>query len=316
VGLSSKLETHAITSHAHTRAPRPKSESRLAAEKSRQKLLEKLENEGADDLTRALAKCGQADALVCTCCGEKWDIVKRCNRKWCPACQRALATRASLRYTGICESFSWPLFVTFTVKNLPDPSLDFVRALRRSFGKLRRLRWWNKCVTGGVAGIEVTNTGKGWHPHIHALLDCKWLSVTTTPPASHLSREQKKARFTRATKEVQEQWALCTGVKSSVKIKRASARGNGRDRSIASEIIKYSVKGSDLVDIPDDVAPVLRMLDGTRLLTSFGSAYGHLRDWDAPKQISTCSTCGSHGQWTTINSVDGIFRDAARARRR
>lgn len=316
VGLPSKLETHATTSHAGTAPARAKSESHEQAEILRSRLLERLEDEDATDLSTRLEKCGEPIRLFCGCCGRLNEFSKRCNRKWCPVCQRALATRASLRYTGICESFQWPLFVTLTVKNCPEASFDFVRQLRRSFGKLRRLRWWLKAVKGGVAGFEVTNTGKGWHPHCHTLLDCRWLGVTCHAPPRAASAEKKKQAFKRAAREVAEQWSLCTGQPSSVKIKRAYARGDGSNDSISTEIIKYSVKGSDLIDCPDPISPVLRMLDATRLLTSFGTAYGRLRDWDQVKRPTRCENCGNPGQWIAENEVLGSRRERAiRARK-
>ena len=55
------------------------------------------------------------------------------------------------------------------------------------------------------------------------------------------------------------------------------------------------------------------MLDGTRLLTSFGSAYGHLRDWDKPAEHRACAGCGTSGAWMPIEAVDRICR-AARKR--
>jgi hypothetical protein len=306
--VPSKLETHAITSHALSRERRPKSESRLKAEAQRAELLQRLELEDADDLSTPLGKCGERDELTCTCCGERWEIFKRCNRKWCPVCQRALSTRAALRYTGICSSFQWPLFVTLTCKNYDDLAVDVIRHMRRSFGKLRRLRWWNKAVTGGVAGLEITNTGKGWHPHLHMLLDCKWLAVSPGAPAAHVSAEQKKRAYARAGREIQEQWSLCLGRQGGVKTKRAKAGEDAKGKGIAAEIIKYSVKGSDLLEFKGNLAPVLRMLDGTRLLTSFGTAYGHLRDWDQPKQPTACSECGNTGQWVPSRTAMAMMR--------
>jgi hypothetical protein len=304
----SQLETHAITSHAPTGARRPKSESRIEAEIARQILLAKLADEEASDLSERLEKCGEEDELTCTCCGERWTVFKRCNRKWCPVCQRALSTRASLRYTGICSTFEWPLFVTLTVKNYQNLDIDIVRHMRRSLGKLRRLRWWQKCVKGGVAGIEVTNTGKGWHPHLHMLLDCRWFGVTTTAPGRDWSTDKKAARFRAANRETTDQWSLCLGRKGGLKAKRAYKSETGKSKGIAAEIIKYSVKGSDLIKCDEPIAPILRMLDGTRLLTSFGSAYGKLRDWDTPKVPSACGQCGKSGYWVPTRTALRMMR--------
>lgn len=311
VALPSQLETHAITSHALPSAPKPKSESRKQAETDRAALLERLEAEDADDLSEPLRKCGKEDELTCTCCGERWQIFKRCNRKWCPACQRALATRASLRYTGICASFQWPIFVTLTAKNWDDLDTDMVRHMRRSLGKLRRLRWWTKSVKGGIAGIEVTNTGKGWHPHLHMVLDCRWLAVSSTAPPTHWSADAKRTRYTQANHEVRDQWSLCLGRKGNVKTKRATPSESGKSKGIAAEIIKYSVKGSDLLQCQDPIAPILRMLDGTRLLTSFGSAYGHLRDWDKVKVPTACNQCGQSGNWVPTKTALRMMRYSA-----
>ena len=308
----SHLETHAITSHAAPRPRRPKSESRLEAETQRARLLERLEDEDAEDLAGPLRKCGEAITLTCLCCGLPNKFEKRCNRKWCPCCARALAARQSLRYEGLCRDFQWPLFATFTVKNLVDARLDFIRDLRRSFGRLRRLRWFARAVAGGVVGFEVTNTGKGWHPHCHCLLDCRWLAATILPPNRSDSAEKKKARFRAAAREVTEQWTLCCRQKAGVKVKRAYASAYGSNDSIAREIIKYSVKGSDLIESPDPIAAVLRMLDGTRLRTTFGSAYGHLRDFDLPKQPTSCEGCGNTGGWISQGELSGHLKRARR----
>jgi hypothetical protein len=293
----SKLETQAVTSHAPKRPKHEQSPAHLAALESRALLLGRLEDEEAWDLADPLRKCGDEIPMICLACGMTHVFHRRCNRKWCPACQRALAARASLRYTGIVASMQWPLFVTLTVKNWPDDKVDFVRHMRRSFGKLRRLRWWCARVKGGVAGIEVTERGKGWHPHLHTVIDCKWLGVTTHAPPRGCDSREFTRRCQTSAKEVNQQWELCTGLRSGIKTKRASAQGNGKDKPISTEILKYSVKGSDLLKSKEPIASVLRMLDGTRLITSFGSCYGHLRDFDLPKEKAECPECEQRGGW-------------------
>jgi hypothetical protein len=202
----------------------------------------------------------------------------------------------------------WPLFSTFTTTNHADTGRDFIRQLHLAFRKIRRLRWWIRAVTGGIASIEVTNTGKGWHPHLHAVMDARWLAVTQLPPARGASGEAKKKAFTRANKEVCEQWSLAMGRPSSVKTKRAWAGSGSEEKSVAMEVIKYSVKGSDLVSVNEPIAPILRMLDGTRLLTSWGTCYGHLREYDTPKIPTACKGCGLTGTWATRGMVEAMMR--------
>ena len=48
----------------------------------------------------------------------------------------------------------------------------------------------------------------------------------------------------------------------------------GHSDCITREIVKYAVKGDDLLESADPVAPLIRVLQKTRLLTTFGSVYG------------------------------------------
>jgi hypothetical protein len=207
-----------------------------------------------------------------------------------------------------------PLFLTLTVKNWDNLDVDVIRHLRRSLGKLRRLSWWKKCVKGGVAGIEVTNIGNGWHPHIHLVINCRWLGVSIERPPYGCSNAQWLSCCKRSLNEVTEQWSLCTGLKSGVKLKIASASKSRHGDSIAKEILKYSVKGNDLLKYKGEIAPILRMLDGTRLITSFGTCYGHLRDFDKPKKTCACGYCGQSGQWLTEGAVKALMTPARKKR--
>lgn len=264
----------------------------------REKLIERLEEEEAHDLARRLEKCGQELHLVCTCCGEYSQAETRCDLKWCPSCQRALATRTSLRYEGITKSLRWPLFLTLTTKNFDEDEedgFDFVRHIRRGFAKLRRLRWWRGCVKGGVASIEVTNTGNGWHPHLHALVDCKWLAVRESAPRIGASKEEWEAKAERNAKDIAEQWSLCLGGRpGSAVFRRVWKRDGGDAKPITTEVLKYSAKGSDLVKVEGRVAPLIRMLMASRLVTSWGNCYGHPAA-KRPKPVPSMCRCGATG---------------------
>jgi hypothetical protein len=183
-----------------------------------------------------------------------------------------------LRYEGIAKDARWPLFVTFTTKNFADADedgFDFVRHIRRSFTKLRRLRWFKKCVAGGCASIEVTNTGNGWHPHIHALMDCRWFAVCESAPRVGASKAEWKNRAERNAKDLAEQWSLCMGRPGSVVTRRVWRRDAGDTKPITREVLKYSAKGSDLIECEGRIAPLIRMLMASRLVVSWGSFYRH-----------------------------------------
>lgn len=283
-------------------------EARKDRKEQRNKLIARLRDEDEDDLADRLSKCGRRLRLHCTSCGHIHDAESRCDLKWCPACQHRLAARTSLRYAGITEQAEWPLFVTFTVENYEDASLDFVRAIRRAFGKLRRLRWWRRCVKGGIASIETTNKGRGWHPHVHALIDCKWLAVQTSQPRPRARKEEWMKRGKEAAREVGEQWALCCGRRGSVKVRRVFGMDQRNAKPITTEVLKYSVKGSDLIASPDPIGPLIRMLDGCRLVTSWGTMYGH-PSLKRPKSPGlACAACGVKGEWMPDEVLDRITK--------
>jgi len=63
--------------------------------------------------------------------------------------------------------------MTLTIRNIPDAEFgrQNVRELRSFFTKLRRrVRF-----VGGFYVVQVTNSGKGWHLHLHVLYDGHYL---------------------------------------------------------------------------------------------------------------------------------------------
>lgn len=246
-------------------------ERRESAAANRDLLKARLEEEGADDLAERLEKCGKPIELCCVGCGGTRTAYSRCDLKWCPSCAPALAIRTVQKYQSLVEEATWPLFVTFTTKNYEEPS---IRPLRKAWGKMRRLRWFRRAALGGVVAFECTNTGKGWHWHAHALLDCEWLAVSVEKPAKNAPADLWRTRGKTAAKEVGEQWSLCTNRKSSVKVRRVWTRDDGDVTKACMEVLKYCVTAETLLNVDEPIAPYLRLLDGTRLVTSFGTFFG------------------------------------------
>lgn len=124
-------------------------------------------------------------------------------------------------------------------------------------------------VRGGFVAVELTNEDGGWHPHLHIVCDCYWLSCGAPPPPKGCHGEEMAAFCKAAAKEIGELWAKQLGdSQSSVRIKRA-VKG-----TIAKEVTKYTVKSSDLLESPVPVGDLIRALDKTRAYTTFGEAHG------------------------------------------
>jgi len=139
--------------------------------------------------------------------------------------------------------------------------------------------------------MEVTNTGNGWHPHVHALIDCEWLAVKTPKPRPRESATSIAAKCKAAAAEFCTVWAKClrTPVNPSIKVKRC-------DYDAAKEVLKYAVKPADLINCPDPIGHVIRMMDATRLITTFGTLFGlKVPDDDEPTKLPC--TCGQP-DWT------------------
>jgi hypothetical protein len=261
--------------------------SRIELSQQRDRLIEKLEEENETKLAVKLRNCGRPFRLICQSCTAQHEVETKCCRKWCPVCAAALARKRSQKLTHAVDRMKWPLFVTLTMSNVQneDIEFDFIRHLRRAFGKLRHRRLWKENVAGGAAAIELTNTGKGWHPHVHAVIDCQWLSIRTPPPYKRESAASVAAKCRAAAAELTATWGKCLGQvrPPQIKVKRA-------EPTIAKEIMKYAVKPADLLDSPDAIGPILRMMDGTRLITTFGTLFGMKvpDDLDKPRLQCTC----------------------------
>ena len=143
-------------------------------------------------------------------------------------------------------------------------------------------------VLGGVAAFEITNKGNGWHPHIHAVMDCEWLSVHVPPPFRWESKAVKKQKCEMAQKELSAAWA--DQIKSPhgiVWVRRVWGE------NVVQEILKYSVKGSELLESPDPIAPMLNVIKQTRSLAGWGSLHPLPSPEEEEPFAVECNGCGA-----------------------
>lgn len=269
-------------------SPSPHSEAFEQARKARSRLIDRLEREGRQDLADRLLKCAETMGMTCTGCGAQRTVETRCKLRWCPVCQRKIAAQASMRYERILALAKFPLVVTWTCENWRGTDVNFLRSLRKAHARMRRLRWWKRCVVGGVVCSEVTNKGKGWHAHLHGLLDCRWLGVRGMP--AKLNDRSIQANC----EELAEQWSLCLERPGSIYVSRA---WRGKDGSSpVQEIVKYSCKVGELLKLRAPIGPIIDMWTGTNTLSSFGSFRGHphLKREEAPPTMCPCGCTKSY----------------------
>lgn len=157
-----------------------------------------------------------------------------------------------------------PYLVTLTVKN-GDELGERLRHLRKSMRAMTQARRdhlkapkKNRHVEfarsmGGFHSIEVTNKGKGWHPHVHMI----WLC------ASEPSQEALRA-----------EWLAWTGDSHVVDVRPLHDPVEG-----FMEVCKYALKFSDLE--PADNFHAYEVMAGHRLV----DAHGVMRGVDIPESL-------------------------------
>ena len=147
-----------------------------------------------------------------------------------------------------------PYLLTLTVKNGDDleerqahlsKSLRKLLTHRRHFnGGIPRAPWTELCkAEGAVYTLELTNKGKGWHPHCHMIV-----LATSQPSQTDLSAE----------------WHTITG--DSMVVDCRPILGDPVEGFM--EVFKYAVKFSDLTLA--DNWHAAQILKGKRLLNSLG----------------------------------------------
>jgi len=178
------------------------------------------------------------------------------------------------------------------MRNVDDLSSDAVRELRRAFGRWRRMKC-NAQITGGIASIEVTNIGNGWHPHLHMVIDCEWLGPMRLRPMKWEPAADKRECYRLAKMALENSWAKALRQDQAVvHAKRCERQG------IEREVIKYAVKGSDLVQSEEPVGALIDCLKRTRLVTTFGTAHGfkfEKREWE--RAMCECGGCLDGAPW-------------------
>jgi len=230
----------------------------------------KLREAGRFDLSDPLNKCHtQLSMLECTNCGRAKPFYNRCELGHCPLCQPRLSRERKQSVEWWTRQVQQPKHVVLTVRNTAVFTKQYVLWFKAAWGRLRRsslAAGWN----GGFYSLEVTNEGHGWHLHLHALIDTRWIDA----------------------KALACKWAKLTGQDFSiVKVKDV------RQADYLAEVTKYAVKGSQLASwSPTDIAAYIDSMTGVRTFGVFGKLYSLRAEWHEfldtlQKEMPACE-CG------------------------
>lgn len=226
----------------------------------RRSVAAKLRAGGERELASRLDRCGaEVGSLRCPDCGLSRPARYTCNLRWCPVCAWRIAAKRAALVSAWARTCRQPKHVVLTGRNsdAPEP-----RRYGRAFAALRRqrpFRWKRGCRT-----IETTNEGRGWHVHIHALVDVKWID------AGELARRWGRL--------LDQEFAI-------VKVKDA------RLAEYLAELAKYACKPTQLAAwSPEEAVMFVRAMQGVRTFSTFGDLRGFKPE---PKPQCRCPHCGS-----------------------
>lgn len=256
------------------------------SEIQRHTIAAKLRSAGMAEEALVLDDCHTREThAICKGCGSHEVWLNRCERFYCPSCAPRLARDKRRAVEWWSGEVAQPKHVVVTVRNQEELTKQLVQSVKAAWGKLRRrkfARGWR----GGFYSIECTNEGRGWHVHIHALVDASWID------GGQLARE----------------WAEVTaGLGCIVKVKDA------RRENYLHELLKYVVKGSQLAAWrAGEVADFVRAFSGVRCFGCFGTLYKQRSAFAAflasvSEKSQVCDKCGGV-DWSYFDEVEWIMR--------
>jgi len=242
----------------------------------------KLRSVGMAEEATTLEDCHSYYTIAhCADCAKVRKFPNRCDLFYCPECAAHLQNERSRQVEWWTVRCPQPKHVVLTIRNIPDLSPGHVDELRDMFSRLRR-RKFARNWKGGFYTIQITYSAKGWHLHIHALVNARWID------------EDK----------LKEEWrSITNGLGYIVRVKDC------REKSYLREITRYVVHGSQLAAWqPAVLKTFVKAFKHKRTFGVFGELYGarsEFAEWIASLKLARprceCGSCNvryySESQW-------------------
>lgn len=233
-------------------------------------VISKLEAAGCHDLASPLVNCGSETFwAVCTGCRRTKQYSNRCERTYCPRCQPRISRERQAYLRWWTHRLHQPKHVVLTVKNRSHLTQSFCQSVKKAFAGLRRskfARTWK----AGCWSLETTHEGRGWHLHLHCLIETRWIDRA----------------------ELEKQWSKRVGQEMSI-----VRVYDVRETDYVKEVAKYVCKGSTLATLsPIDLAAYVTATQGIRMFGVFGELHGQREEFAKYRQARAdarpCCPCG------------------------
>lgn len=240
-------------------------------------------DKGLINIGQQLYDCEETEILACCSkCQGSWYVVNHCRLRVCPLCSYRVTKEREKYVKAMCAAMAFPKMITLTMPTYTGKPQDGIKLIRKYFNQLRRSVVMNS-VKGGCYQVELVQKSPGWHIHIHALVDSKYIP--------------RQLLFSR--------WCKITGLDYvNVHIEAATTELQ------KNYVCKYPVKTADFNSSPTLIVEWYIATKGARLFSTFGKWYNATieqlenieanEDWK-PK----CPHCNEEG--TTFMARDGPF---------
>lgn len=217
--------------------------------------------------------CYRAITIRCSKCGYDHEVQGYCSDRLCPDCRKRKYWHLYQGYLRILRGKSNLVHLVLTVKNLKYFNKPAIKKIRKEFNQLRKRKIWQS-VTGGMYVIQVSEKGKGYHLHLHVIIETK-----SYLPQSVISK----------------QWRSITG-SYVVNIKQVKNQ----------RILRYVLR--DFFQAPRVTDPQLwaDIFSRVRMVHTFGSWFGLKLE----KYSFVCPKCGNT-TWITEFELERLWNSPA-----
>ncbi|MGE0021995.1 MAG: protein rep [Draconibacterium sp.] len=174
---------------------------------------------------------------------------RSCHIRFCPLCSAARGNYIRHRTKEWLESVAEPKFITFTLKHSDEFLHNQIKKLYDCFKKIRRHKLFTKALRGGIWFFQIkkSNSDQLWHPHIHFIADCKFISA----------------------RKISKAWKELTEDSSIIDIRQVKDAGKAADY-----VARYAVTPCKIAGLNEnDAQELYYALQGRRLSGTVGNAF-------------------------------------------